>query len=77
MIIERFPELLQLSEEERWQLSCELAGHAFIDEAVADPLIIAKLDQRWREYLRDPNTARPWSQVRKELQERHLSRADE
>ena len=77
MIIERFPELLKLSEDERWQLSCELSGHAFIDEPVTDPAIIAELDRRWQDYLRDPSTARPWSDVRKELQKKYLSRASE
>jgi putative addiction module component (TIGR02574 family) len=77
MIIERFPELMKLSEEEKWQLSCELTGHVFIDEPVTDPEIIAELDRRWQEYLRDPSTARPWSEVRKELQEKYCTRADE
>lgn len=75
MIIERFPELLKLSEEERRQLSAELAGFSFIDEPVTDPEIIAALDRRWQEYLRDPSTARPWSEVRKEAREKYLPRA--
>ena len=75
MIIERFPELLALSDEEKWQLSCELNGHIFLDEPVTDPEIIAELDRRWQEYLRDPSTARPWSEVREELHKKDFPRA--
>ena len=72
MIIERFPELLNLSDEERIQLSDELTETVFIDEPVTDPEIIKLLEARQAEYRRDPSTARPWSEVRKELRTRYI-----
>jgi hypothetical protein len=77
MIIERFPELLKLTEEEKRQLRSELGAALFLDEPVTDPEVIAMLDRRWQEYLRDPSTARPWSEVRKELHEKCGIRARE
>ena len=75
MIIERFPELEKLTQEERALLCAELGGIIYIDEPVTDPIIIAELARRWEEYLRDPSTAKPWSQVRKEAREKYLTRA--
>ena len=67
MIIERFPELLKLSEDERIQLSEELSETVFLDEPVTDPLIIAELERQMEEYRRDSSLGRPWSGVRDRL----------
>ena len=72
MILERFPELLKLSEIERLQLCTELSGTLFSDQAVTDPALLAELERRMEEYRRDPSTARPWTEVRKELREKYL-----
>jgi putative addiction module component (TIGR02574 family) len=77
MILERFPELLKLSEVERLQLCTELSGTLFSDEEVTDPVLIAELDRRMEEYRRDPSTGRPWSEVRKELREKYLQAPSE
>lgn len=76
MIIERFPELLKLSEEERIRLSDELAGTVFIDPGPAepDPALLAELNRRWEDYLRDPSSARPAEQVLAELREKYLTK---
>jgi putative addiction module component (TIGR02574 family) len=71
MILERFPELLKLSELERLQLLTELRETILSDESVVDPAIVAELERRMEEYRRNPNTARPWAEVRKELRERY------
>jgi putative addiction module component (TIGR02574 family) len=77
MILERFPELLKLSEPERLQLLTELRGTILSDEPVVDPAIVAELERRMEEYRRDPSTARPWTEVRKELREKYLQRQSE
>ena len=69
MILERFPELLKLSDDERIQLSEELSGTVFLDEPVTDPAIIAELERRMEEYRRDPSLGRPWSEVRARVRE--------
>lgn len=69
MILERFPELLKLSEDERIQLSEELSDTVFLDEPVTDPLIVAELERRMEEYRRDPSLGKPWSEVRARLRE--------
>ncbi len=72
MILERFPELLKLTETERRQLSTELSNTLFTDEPVTDPEIVAELERRMEEYRRDPSLGRPWSEVRKELREKYI-----
>ena len=77
MILERFPELLKLSDEERVQLYSELGDTFFIDEAVTDPVIIAELDRRMKEYRRDPSKAKPWAEVREQLRKKYLQKPGE
>ncbi len=72
MILERFPELLKLSEDEKQQLCSELRGTFFIDEPVTDPDLIAILEARHQHYLAHPETARPWSEVRAELRAKYI-----
>ena len=77
MIIERFPELQKLSEEERIQLCAELGGIIFFDEPVTDPELIAAFERQMEEYRRDPSLGRPWSEVRKELRAKYLQHSGE
>ena len=72
MILERFPEIQQLDEDELWQLYTELSDKLFVDEPVTDPEIIAELDRRWQHYLRHPETARPAEEVLAELRAKYL-----
>ena len=72
MILERFPELLKLTDEERRQLADELSGTTFIDEPVTDPEIIKLMKQRQAEYRRDPSTARPFGDVLAELRAKYI-----
>ena len=76
MILERFPELLKLSDEDRVRLSDELAETVFVDVGAADPdpALLAELDRRWEEYLRDPSTAKPAAQVLAELRAKYLTK---
>lgn len=77
MIIERFPELQKLTQEERALLCAELGGIIYIDEPVTDPDIIAELDRRMDAYRKDPSLGRPWSEVRKALRAKYLKEASE
>ncbi len=77
MILERFPEIQQLNDDELWQLYAELSDKLFVDEPVTDPEIIAELDRRWEEYRRDPSTTKPWSVVREQLRGKYLRPAGE
>ena len=77
MILERFPEIQQLNDDELWQLYAELSEKLFVDEPVTDPGMIAELDRRWEEYRRDPGTAKPWSVVREQLRGKYLRPAGE
>jgi putative addiction module component (TIGR02574 family) len=77
MILERFPEILRLSDDDRLQLYTELGDTLFVDEPVTDPEIIAELNRRMEEYRRNPSTARPWSVVREELRKKYLTKSGE
>lgn len=77
MIIERFPELQKLTQEERALLCAELGGVIYIDEPVTDPDIIAELDRRMDAYRKNPSLGRPWSEVRKELRAKYLKESSE
>ena len=76
MILERFPELLKLSEEERIRLSNELADTVSFDAETGepDPALVAELDRRWEDYLRDPSTAKPAEQLLAELREKYITK---
>jgi hypothetical protein len=73
MIIERFPEIQKLTEPEKFQLYDELGHLLATDEPVTDPDILAVLEHRHAEYLNDPSSARPWSEVRDRLRKKYLS----
>ena len=76
MILDRFPELLKLSDEDRVRLSDELAETVFVDVGTADPdpALLAELDRRWEAYLRNPSTAKPAAQVLAELRAKYLTK---
>ena len=68
MIIERLPEVQKLSNEEKWLLVDELWAD-LMDESmpVADPAILAELDERMAHYEAHPETATTWEAVRDRL----------
>ena len=77
MIIERFPELQKLTEDERIQLCAELGGIIFLDEPVTDPGLIAVFERQMEDYRRDPSLGKPWSEVRKQLRAKYLKNPGE
>jgi hypothetical protein len=76
MILERFREILKLSDDERLQLYSELGATLFIDEPVTDPEIIADCERRYAEYLRDPSTGRPAGEVLAELRAKYIEKRE-
>ena len=65
MILDRFPELLALSETEKLQLAEELYGTVLKKlPHLSEDEIHAELEQSVEEYRRDPATASDWQQVK-------------
>ncbi len=65
MIAERFPGLLQLSENERLQLANELYESVFqFGPGVGDDEIQARLDESFRQYEADPNSGVNWESLK-------------
>jgi putative addiction module component (TIGR02574 family) len=77
MILERFPEIEKLSAEDQWTLYEELGKKLFEDEPVTDPMIIAELERRMKEYRKDPKTAKPWPEVKERLTKEFLQNPSE
>lgn len=68
MIIERFPELLNLPLEDKQRLVCELLGE-IDEELVPTPdWVMAVLDERIAAYEADPEgTSVPWEEVKERM----------
>lgn len=69
MIIERIPQIMKLSPEERAELFCELSEVISKESLGGDPdvSLVSELNRRWESYLRDAKTAAPWSVVRERI----------
>lgn len=68
MIAERFPSLLQLSDDERLQLANELYESVFqFGPGVSDEEIKARLDESARQYEGDPDSAVSWEVLKARL----------
>ena len=61
MLLERLPEVQSLSVEDKWLLIDELWSDLAreVERAGADENTLALLNQRFEEYLQDPDQARP------------------
>ena len=72
MILERFPEIKSLTMAERVELYCELQDIVVQENELItpDPEILALLEQRYREYLANPESARPASEVLARIRQR-------
>ena len=79
MILERFPEIQQLNEDELAQLHAELGELLFApdDDVERDAAILELLEQRRAEYLKDPSLARPAHEVLARLRKRYIEPARE
>ena len=68
MVIERLPEIQNLSTEEKWvlvdELWADLTGESKLE---ADPAIIEELQRRMAHYKAHPETATTWEAVRDRL----------
>ena len=72
MIIERFPEIKNLTINERVELYCELQDIVVQENDLIkpDPEILALLEERHRDYLANPESARPASEVLARVRQR-------
>ncbi len=74
MVKERYPELAALSLDDKWLLMAELEDEVMASDAsTKKPLkseIAAKLEERYQDYLGDPDTARTWSEVSQKMRPR-------
>ena len=79
MILERFPEIQKLPPNELEQLRAELDDllYGSPDDAERDAAILALLEHRHAEYLKDPSLARPAEEVLARLRTRYLEKAGE
>lgn len=72
MLLERLPEVQSLSVEDKWRLIDELWSDLAreVERAGADQDTLALLNQRFEEYLRDSDQARPLNACLAHLAER-------
>ena len=72
MIIEKIPDIQKLTAHEKAILVRELwadlgdQGHVITE----DPDLPKVLDERWNQFLRDPNGAIPWTEVKRRIEEK-------
>jgi putative addiction module component (TIGR02574 family) len=66
MILDRIPEIKQLTKAEQLELYGELTELLSRDDGWQElsPEIIAELDRGLEDYRRDPSTGRTWEQVK-------------
>lgn len=70
MILQNHPALATLSADEKLQLIRELHdGMEEMGELEPNPSVVAELQQRREEYLRDPSQVVPWDEVKRKLAE--------
>jgi putative addiction module component (TIGR02574 family) len=70
MILEKHPELVGLSTDEKLQLIRELYGAMEREgDLEPNPNIVAELQRRREEYLRDPSRTVVWEDVKRKLAE--------
>ena len=76
MILDRYPEIQSLSPDELAESRGELDDllHGPVDSSVTDPAILALLELRHAEHLRDPSTARPAEEVMARLRAQFITR---
>ena len=65
MILERFPDIQKLTKEQRVELYCELQDIVVEENELIepDPELLAVLEERYQEYLANPELARPAEEV--------------
>ncbi|MCF7786258.1 MAG: addiction module protein [Prosthecobacter sp.] len=64
MIVERFPGLAQLPDEDKMTLMAELWKDVMDDTPDDNPELAEFVEQRWQEYRQHPDRVSPWSEVK-------------
>ncbi len=72
MIVERIPEIGNLTPREKYILATELWEEIEANEGAIplDDAVVQLLEQRHQEYLADPAKVVAWSEVKKKMQRR-------
>lgn len=73
MIAETIPELQNLSSQDKLILAGELCEE-LCDESgseTPDPAIVQILEERWQDYLKNPEKVFTWDQIKTRLLEKH------
>jgi len=74
VVKERYPELATLSLDDKWLLIAELEDEVMASDAsTEEPLkseIVARLEERYREYQSNPASASTWSEVSQKMRPR-------
>ncbi len=74
MIVDEYPELQRLTPERKLALAAELFEDATdCTSEKPDPAMVALLDERLKEYERDPSSGSPWSEVKARILARRES----
>lgn len=64
MIAERFPEVMALSDEDKFRFIAELWEDVAGGEMPDDPAVAALLEQRLADYRANPQHVSPWEDVK-------------
>lgn len=64
MIAERYPGLIDLSDEEKLALMAELWDDVTGHSAADSPALAAFVKARWQDYQQHPEQVSPWSEVK-------------
>lgn len=64
MIVERFPEVMALSDEDKFRFIAELWEDIAGEELPDDPAIGALLEKRLADYRANPQDVSPWEDVK-------------
>lgn len=67
MIAERFPGLVELSDDDKFTLMAELWQDVTDHSATDDPALAELVEQRWQDYQKHPERVSPWSDVKARL----------
>ncbi len=64
MIVERYPGLIDLSDEDKLSLMAELWDDLTACTAADDPDLASLVEARWREFQQRGGPTSPWSEVK-------------
>ncbi len=78
-MLERFPELIKLSPDEKCLLIQELTDDLadIVENTPIPPEVMEELDRRHANYLKNPNSGSSWEEVEARIRSRHAFKTDD